>query len=394
MSGVNVEAVIGNSTTGDVGAVLNRHNWDPGALRPWLGADGRSYITIMKRDRITNAVVTHNEQSIQAYAAATKLKFNSEMLDNMMGKPIYVNRMLQNDTATLRKDEWIEIDRALIQQARPNMMAWNDLRAVGTYNISGMGKTQLEYEVNGDIGPARVTMDGVSRGDTDQSEYELRGLPLPIVSKDLEFALRLMNASRANGSTPIDTVNVGLAGIKCAETVEQMVLGVGPTATMKWLGKSIYGYKNFPNRLTRVLTNPTSGGWTGATLINELLLMKTQSMNARHRGPWKIYCSTAWDPYLDADYSASKGDNTLRERIGRITGFSQPQSSDWLTGYTMILVQQTPNVARAVVSVEMTTVQWPSQGGFLQNFKVLCIYVPQLRDDIIHQTGIVDGTAP
>jgi hypothetical protein len=42
--------------------------------------------------------------------------------------------------------------------------------------------------------------------------------------------------------------------------------------------------------------------------------------------------------------------------------------------------------------MDTTTVQWPSQGGMRQNFKVMCIKVPQIRSNYASQTGIVHGT--
>ena len=65
---------------------------------------------------------------------------------------------------------------------------------------------------------------------------------------------------------------------------------------------------------------------------------------------------------------------------------------DYLTGTTILLIQQTPDVARAVVGLDVTTVQWESMGGMMLNFKVMAILVPQLRADFNGNTGIVHGS--
>ena len=58
----------------------------------------------------------------------------------------------------------------------------------------------------------------------------------------------------------------------------------------------------------------------------------------------------------------------------------------------MIMVQMTPDVARAVNGMDITTVQWESVGGMRLNFKVMAIQVPQLRADYDGRCGIVHAT--
>jgi len=43
--------------------------------------------------------------------------------------------------------------------------------------------------------------------------------------------------------------------------------------------------------------------------------------------------------------------------------------------------------------MDMTTVQWDTQGGLQQNFKVMSIMVPQTRADQNGNTGIVHGSS-
>ena len=60
--------------------------------------------------------------------------------------------------------------------------------------------------------------------------------------------------------------------------------------------------------------------------------------------------------------------------------------------FTVLMVQMTPDVARAVVGMDITTVQWESKGGMQVNFKVMGILVPQLREDFNGNCGIAHGT--
>jgi len=330
-------------------------NFNVNALRPYIGPNGNTYITVNGAD----------------------------------GKP--TPQLVHNATATLRKDDWIQLDQAIVKAAKPRLKAVADLRGSGlTYNIpNGMGKTILETETQSDITPAIISMDGLRESNTDRPVFELGSLPLPIIHKDFDFSARQVMTSR-NGGSPLDTTTAELAGRRVAEMAEQLLLGVA--SSYAYGGGVVYGYTNFPSRMTKVMTTPT--GSNGGTTVTEILAMRAQAQAAYHYGPYMLYVSPNWDIYLDADYSTAKGDNTLRDRIKKIEGITDVRTLDYLTGFTMIMVQMTTDVVREVIGMDITTVQWESKGGMQLNFKVMAILVPQLRADQNSNTGIVHGTAP
>lgn len=387
---VDVMAAGGHFIGNDVSTILRRHKFDPGALRPILGSDGRSYMTLIQRN-VDGTPKLHSSDSAAAHLKKRGLQVNEEQVYRMVGTPMTHN-VLTNATATLRKDDWILLDRAVIDAAKERLRAWQDLRQGGrTFTIpNGMAKTVLEHQTQSDISGADVSMDGIRRAEADRPVYELAGLPLPITHKDFMFPSRQIEVS-GNSGTPIDTTTAGLASRRVAEEIEKQTIGVSTLFT-PYAGYSIYGYTDFPQRLTRTISDPTDAGWTPDLTVQDCLQMKNQSQLAYHYGPWQVYCAPNWDPYMDDDYSAAKGDLTLRERIGRINGLTEPRTLDFLTNYDLLLVQQTADVARAVVGMDITTVQWPSMGGFEMNFKVLCILVPQVRADFNDNTGIVHGS--
>ncbi len=342
-----MDNLLTNGLTGDPLTTLMAHNMDPAVLRPYRGDDGRSYITLNGQAVVTNA------------------------------------------NAVLRKDEWILLDEVVIKAAKERLKVFGDLRSAGlTFNIpNGMSKTVLEHQTQSDISEATISMDGLRRSDSDRPEYTLESLPLPITHKDFSFSARQIMVSR-NGGSPLDTSTAELASRRVSEEIEKLTLGESSSFT--YGGGTIYGYTNFPQRLTKTLTDPTSANH--ATTVAEVLQMKTQSQNAKYYGPWVLYNSNAWDAFLDEDYSTAKGDNTLRERLRKIEGIIDVRTSDFLSGTTLILVQQTTDVARAVIGMDITTMQWETHGGMELNFKVMAILVPQLRSDFNNNTGIVHGS--
>lgn len=344
--------LLNGQASGDVANVLMANRFDAGALRPWVGHDGRSYITV-----------------------------------NVDGK---LTPIVTNAPATLRKDEWIHLDQAVLKAAKPRLNAVADLRAAGLqYTIpNGLGKTVLEHEAQSDIGDATVSMDGIRQGERDRPQFDLRQLPLPIIHKDFSFSARQVMASR-NGGSPLDTTTAELAGRRVAEEAEKLCLGESSTHT--YGGGSVYGYKNFPNRLTATITAPTTSNQP--TTVAEVLAMRKQSTDNNYFGPWVLYYSPAWYGFMDGDYdSNNRSTATLRQRLQAIEGITAVKPADYLTGTTLLLVQQTPDVARIVLGMDITTVQWESQGGMQLNYKVMAIMVPQIRGDYSNQTGIVHGS--
>lgn len=359
-----MDFILNGAPSGDVATRLLQYNGDVGCLRPFIGKDGRNYMTV-----------------------------NTGKFDDK-GQPIR-RTMVTNAPTTLRKDDWILLDGAIMRAARARLRAVADLRSAGlTYTIpNGMAKTVLEYEMMSDITPAAVSMDGLRKSDADRPTFDLAGLPLPITHKDFHFSLRQLMVSR-NSNTPLDTTTAELAGRQVAEEIERQLLGISTVANeYAYAGHTVYGYTNFPDRLTHTMKNPTDGDWTPAHTVQDILAMKSQSIDAYHYGPWVLYVSPEWTQYLDDDYSASKGDNTLRERIGRIDSISSIRVLDFLTGKQMLLVQQSSDVIRLVVGMDFTTIQWETHGGMQLNYKVMAIMVPQLRADINGRTGIVHATA-
>lgn len=350
--------VLNGQARGDVASVLMANDFNPAALRPYIGRDGRTYITV-----------------------------NSGRTDKD-GKPVFASALVSNAVATLRKDDWIQLDTAVLKAARPRLRVVKDLRAAGLEYVipNGLGKTALEHEAMSDIGAATISMDGLRKGNSDRPQFDLRSLPLPIIHKDFSFSARQVAASR-NGGSPLDTTTAEAAGRKVAEEAERLALG--ESATYSYGGGSVYGLKNFPYDLTKTLTAPTTSNQ--ATTVAEVLDMKQKAMNANYFGPFNLYYSPAWGAYMGGDYSANKGDNTLADRLRKIDGIQAVEQADYLTGTTMLLVQMTADVARIVVGMDITTVQWESQGGMELNFKVMAIIVPQIRGDYNNATGVVYG---
>ncbi len=373
--------VLNGQATGDVAEAMAGCRFEPGLLRPYVDAKGRKCVTV-------------NEGVDSEGHPKYRKMLVSDVIQNMgVSSPVY-------NATSLRKQEWTMLDTAVLRAARQRLRAWSDLAAANTFGgFNGMSKLVLEHETMSDPGTAVVDLDGLTDGRNDAPKFQLEGLPLPITHSDFWFSARRLAVSRNTG-TPIDSTMAEAAGRRVAEMIEKITIGVetGITfgdATQYGRTPTVYGYTNFPSRLTKTdITTPT--GSNAASTLSDVLEMRDLLYDHNFYGPFMLYHSSDWDQFLDNDYTLTGGNvttQTLRDRLRAIEGIQDVRRLDFFSStFNLLLVQMTPDVARAVDGMGITTVQWESQGGMRLNFKVMCIMVPQLRADYNGNCGICHGT--
>lgn len=400
---------------GDVINHFTGRTFDPGMRRPYLDRYDRPRVTV-NTGRWT--VERGERRQVKESVLVRDLVLEGKL------PPVF------NATA-LRKEEWLHLDTVVLRAARYRLQAWGDLAKANSFGgFNGMAKTILEHETMSDPGAAFVDMDGLSQGTGDAPLFQLEGLPLPITHSDFSYAARQLAISR-NSSTPIDTVSGEAAGRRVAESIERVTIGNNTGISYGGLSthfggygrtSAVYGYTNFTARLTKTnITTPT--GTNSATTLSDVLAMRNQLYASKFYGPFMLYHSPDWDPYMDNDYYAITASGavaptkTLRERLRAIEGIQDVKRLDMLFStlittdttsssyrgpgqegvasaatFNLIMVQMTPDVARAVNGMDITTVQWEERGGMKLSFKVMAIQVPQLRADYYSNCGILHGT--
>lgn len=351
MAEVKVDVI--NNSQG-IAAVLSAKNIsDPGTLRPWMNDKGEAYMTVH---------VGGSKSDLKNY------------------KNIRVN------AATLRRDEWKQLDEAIIPVAESRLSGIQSLLSRGlVFNLgNAFGTTILESHAISDALEAALTMDGITRSKGDRQEFSHTYLPIPIVHVDYEINARVLEASRRMGN-PLDTTSAERAARKVAEKIESMLFS---SATYSYGGGAIYSFLNFPHRNTDSLT----AAWTSATpaqILGDVQSMKQANMDEGFFGPYILYVPMAYETVLDSDYSVSGASTmTIRERILKIKNIAAVEVVDTLTGNNVIMSQLTPDVVRVVNGMGLTNVEWKSEGNMVTQYKVMAIQVPQLRADFNNKCGI------
>lgn len=299
-----------------------------------------------------------------------------------------------NTTATLRHDEWKQLDAAIVEVSRQRLGGFEDLRSAGlVYNLgNGLGTTVLEWHDVSDAMEAVVTMDGVTRGNNDRPVFQHNYLPIPIIHVDYEINARVLAASRNLGN-PLDTTSAERAARRILEKLEAMLftdVTFGYGAVDSRSRNSIYSYLNFPDRNLVNLSIPwDASAMTAAGILQDVLEMKKASIAAYHYGPWQLYIPTDYETVLDDDYDTQTPGTTIRERIMKIDGIKGIKVVDTLPDDNVLLVQLTSDVVRIVQGMALQNVEWATEGGMISKFKVMTIQVPQIRSDQNGKTGIV-----
>lgn len=328
---------------------------DPGSMRPFVGSDGRSYITLYKGG---------DPESPSSYQSV----------------PIQTN-------GTLRRDEWKQLDDAILAASRYRLGGIDDLVSNGlTFNLgNAMGTTVLEYHDINDAMEANLSMDGATRGLGDRVVYGTNYLPIPIIHVDFEINLRVLEASRRGGS-PLDTTSIEMATRRVYEKLESMLF---TDTTYSFGTGTIYSYLNqtYRNQVTLSLAWDNASK-TGAQILADVLNMKQASIDAKHYGPWMLYIPTAYEKKLDDDYSTSYP-KSIRQRILEISGIKGIKTIDTLTADNVLMVQMTSDVVRLVRGMGVQAIEWQTEGKFVTKYKVITIQVPQVRSDQSHNSGIV-----
>lgn len=339
-------------------ALLNSKS-DPGVLRPFIGPDGRNYVTRRVLNERTGA---------QEHRTFTT-----------------------NAPATLLYDTWKVFDDMFVQVLREELKAVRDLRRRGlVFNLpNGMAHTVLQYQILGDLTDATVSMKPTRRSEVDRPETDIATLPLPLVHKDYDYDARELMSSRL-GTQALDTTTGMLAMRKVAELLEKMLIGTVPP--FKHNGGAVYGYLTLPERATDTIVVPD--GTNGPAVVNSLLGLRQLLINDDHLGPYVLYLNRQWSEFLDTDFSSAKGDMTLRQRILAVSDIEEVTVLDYLptTDWYAVLVEMKSENVRLVIGLEPTIVQWESLGGYQRHFKAITLQVPHVRSDWAGNSGVAVGT--
>jgi hypothetical protein len=311
------------------------------------------------------------------------------------------------NAATLRPEQWAEIDKAVVKASRQPLVAWEDLRSANSYGgFDAYGRIYLEYQAMSDPGEAVVDLDLMAQGRHDQPLFLSRATPLLCTHADFHFSDRFMAIS-GNSSEPVDSLTAEAMTQRVSETIEDTTIGTvtGPTYGTQSAGShahqgtsTVYGMTNFTYRSTKTNVTVPTGSNPQATIADIADMIQTLNGNAFY-GPFDCYFSRDWNEFLVQDYAFTNGSNwaaspalTLADRVKKMDNIKSAKVLPRLSGSFVIILVDWSKAGRAIDGQAPTVLQWDSMGGMRHNFKVWAIQVPQMLAEYSTNSAIVHGT--
>ena len=357
MSNVQMTAMANSPLAGGENAVLSQ--------RPYIATSGR-----------------HAGHPVVAYATG--------QLDQH-GMPQYGERRITAN-ATLRKDEWINLDQQIIEAARERLVIVDDLQSAGlTYNVGGLGTITTEWETASEMTDAEITLDGESTTNKDRQEFGLDGVPIPVIGKEFKIAQRMLLASRTRGSS-LD-VTQGVEAARAVARVSERLIFNGAPNFGNVDGRGIPGLTTYANRATYTISDWTdTANVTPENIFTEILeMVKELEVNQRHFGPFTLYIPGEYAFRFREDFKEF-GTKTLMERVTDEPVISRVRVSDTLAAGNVVMVQMERSVIDLAVASDITTVQWSSGSGWTENFQTYAAWSPRIKSDHAGRTGICHGS--
>ena len=311
--------------------------------------------------------------------------FNGSIARRLLANDLDVTKALRTNTL-LRKDEWIELDRALVDVARQRLQLITDLRSMGlVHALGGLGTLISEYEQVTDMDDANVDMSGVTEGEEDAPDFPLVGVPVPIHHKSFRVNIRKLAASRKRGDG-VDVTSITIAGRKVADSLEAMALN-GITGTLA--GQSMYGYRNHPDRNTGTAVGDFGTiGNIAMTVANMVAAAEADSFY----GPYILYVAATQYGEMRSVYTDGSGQSAIIRILQSIPTIKQIKPCDQLTAGELLLVQMTRDVVDLAIAQDIVNVQWDENGGMVERHKVFAAMAIRVKSDAEQKCGVVHYT--
>lgn len=292
------------------------------------------------------------------------------------------------NATTLRHEEGIVYDNTLIQVARARMTGITDLQKRGLVkNLGGLGTIISMWERVGEMTGAQIDMDGRTVSENDGVTFDEVGVPIPIFHKQWHLGERQVLASRQRGES-LDTTQARIASQVVVEAMETALFNGVPDLSVA--GLTIYGYTNHPSR------NPHNlqADWTdegGADIVEDVKSMLNIMLENFKWGPYIIYVAKDISVNLESDYSDTKGDGTIRERILKFEQISEVKTADYLAPGQVLMIQMDSETVDIAVAQDLRNLTWnihPLQTEFM----IMSAMAPRIKADRNGNCGIVHGS--
>jgi len=293
--------------------------------------------------------------------------------------------------ALLKKDEWLELDRIVLETAKIELIGVRDVVAAGlTKSLGGLGSKVSAYQRVGEMTAANVSMSIDVPGEKDRLEYDTVNVPVPVIYKDFAFDLRDLQAARQTGD-PLETDHVAAATRVVTESMESMLFS---GSSVQLGGYTIQGYTNKTGRISDTAAGFGGGDWgtpgnAHKTIVGMLNALRAIGFRA---GPFMVYVA---DTQYGQTLNYMDVGNTETEKAAILRNFPEIRDikpSGELTDGHCVVLQLTSNVVDWASGFALAPISWAEFGGMITQYRVMTAVAPRVKADANNHVGIAHAT--
>jgi len=320
----------------------------------------------------------------QAFVLANRRQFNASQvaIANAHGQTLIGNAL------PLPKDVWGQWDREGIEVQRTTLAVFNDLAATVSTPMP-IGKLVHHFQTISDSGQANVSLDGRSKGRTDQPVFAYHGTPLPIIDSPFSYGWRQVEAARSEGFQ-LDSAGRNNAMRTVAEKLESIALDGDANIVVG--GATLYGLRNHPRRNTRT-TGVALNGATGAQWLAEI----TATLKLLHADNFKVPATLYlnWDDWFYATSTefTTGYPKTIAQRVMELGGVREIVPADSITASQIIALVKDRRVVQVLNGMPMTTrAQFRANPEDEYNFVTMAAASVEIKFDADQNCGVAVST--
>jgi hypothetical protein len=316
----------------------------------------------------------------QAFVLANRRQFNASQIAMAENH----GQTLIGNALPLPKDVWGLWDREAVEVQRTTLRVFNDLSSSVSMPMP-IGKLVHHFQTVSDSGQVNVSLDGRSKGRTDQPVFAYHGTPLPIIDSPFSYGWRQVAAASTEGFQ-LDAAGRMNSMRKIAEKAESLMLN-GDTDIVVG-ADPLYGLRTHPRRNTRTTAQALNGA-TGAQWLATITATLKLLHDDNFKSPATIYLNfDDWFYATSTEFTAGYP-KTIAQRVLELGGLREVIDADSINPGEVIAVVKDRSVLQVLNGMPMTTrAQFRANPEDDYNFVTMAAVALEIRFDANQNCGV------
>jgi len=316
----------------------------------------------------------------QAFVLANRRQFNASQIAMAENH----GQTLVGNALPLPKDVWGLWDREAVEVQRTTLRVFNDLSSSVSMPMP-IGKLVHHFQTVSDSGSVNVSLDGRSKGRTDQPVFAYHGTPLPIIDSPFSYGWRQVAAASTEGFQ-LDAAGRMNSMRKIAEKAESLMLN-GDTDIVVG-ADPLYGLRTHPRRNTRTTAQALNGA-TGAQWLATITATLKLLHGDNFKSPATIYLNfDDWFYATSTEFTAGYP-KTIAQRVLELGGLREVIDADSINPGEVIAIEKDRSVLQVLSGMPMTTrAQFRANPEDDYNFVTMAAVALEIKFDASQNCGV------